>query len=325
MPRNLRKALVLALLVAAAGVAVAGGAYQTERPSREPATTAPRVQAAAPQQVYGLGTVEAKVLSRVGFEPVGRVAAVLVDHGDRVRAGQALAHLESGPQQARLDRAEAQRKQAAAAVVQARAEVTRAEAILSQRQATDRRKQALVKSGTVPVEVAEEAHTEVRVAAAQVDLARAAVGVAESALEAAEAAVAVERAELGRHTLFAPFDAVVVDRLLEPGSVLAPGQPVLVLADPETVWTEIYVDEALAGPLRVGQRATITLRSRPGETFPGRIARIGLEADRVGEERRVYIAFDHVPEAFVLGEQAEALITVSERANVANLNDRGVP
>jgi HlyD family secretion protein len=41
------------------------------------------------------------------------------------------------------------------------------------------------------------------------------------------------------------------------------------------------------------------------------VTRIGIESDRVSEERRLFIAFDRIPEDFHLHEQAEALITTA--------------
>jgi HlyD family secretion protein len=86
---------------------------------------------------------------------------------------------------------------------------------------------------------------------------------------------------------------------------------VFTLVDPDTVWVLAYVDEARAGGLRVGQPAEIRLRSLPHQNFGGHVTRIGIESDRVSEERRVFIAFDRIPEDFHLHEQAEALITTA--------------
>jgi len=75
------------------------------------------------------------------------------------------------------------------------------------------------------------------------------------------------------------------------------------------VWILAYVDEARAGELREGQEADVKLRSLAQQTFKGRVARIGVESDRVNEERRVYIECATCPKDFFLGEQAEVFIT----------------
>ena len=50
------------------------------------------------------------------------------------------------------------------------------------------------------------------------------------------------------------------------------------------------------------------MRSRPGAPLAGEVVRIGLESDRVTEERRVYVRCRQCPETVYLGEQAEVVI-----------------
>ncbi len=90
---------------------------------------------------------------------------------------------------------------------------------------------------------------------------------------------------------------------------MAAGEPVFTLIDPNTVWVIAYIDESKAGEIKVGEAADIVLRSRPGQRFRGKVARIEPESDRVNEERRIAIAYDRMPDTFNIGEQAEVYIT----------------
>jgi HlyD family secretion protein len=264
-----------------------------------------------PIQVYGLGTVEARIASDVGFEVDNTLVELDADHGDRVAKGEVLARLHQREQEARVAKAAAAVSQAEADLQRARAQVEEAEAVLAQKRQVNWRKQELVKQRVVSVEAAEEAQTDVDVAAAQLAVAGSEVGVAEAALADARAAYRLEHVMLEHHTLFAPYDAVVVERHKELGTVIASGERVFTLVDPDTVWVLAYVDEARAGGLQIGQPAEIRLRSLPGQVFPAHVVRIGIESDRVSEERRVYVAFERIPANFHLNEQAEALITTA--------------
>jgi HlyD family secretion protein len=102
---------------------------------------------------------------------------------------------------------------------------------------------------------------------------------------------------------------MVTARLKELGSALNAGQPVFTLIDPQTIWVLAYIDESKAGEIKVGEPAAIVLRSHPNERLPGHVSRIEPESDRVNEERRVEVAFDHIPNYANLGEQAEVYIT----------------
>jgi len=79
------------------------------------------------------------------------------------------------------------------------------------------------------------------------------------------------------------------------------------------------VDESLLHGIAVSQRATILLRSSKGETFPGRVVRIGRESDRVTEELEVDVSFDPPLTQFHLGEQAEVYILTESKNGCPSL------
>ena len=264
-----------------------------------------------PVKVFGLGTVEARILSKIGFEVGGALAELNADQRDQVKKGDVLARLSSAEQEARVAKAQAGILNGEATVRMAEAVVGKARAILSQKRQANKRKQALLKRQTVSVELAEEAQMEADVAIAELTVAISDVEVVRAALEDARAQYKYEKVLLDQHTLTAPYDAIVVERLKELGSVLSPGAPLFTLVAPETVWALAYVDEVRAGDIRVGQPAEVRLRSLPREMLQGHVTRIDIESDRVSEERRVYIACDQCPENFHLGEQAEVFITTT--------------
>ena len=306
---RLRRILSFALVLAAA--IVAGWWYTTQRPLAVPVAEFARD---VPIRVFGLGTIEAQVLSRIGFEVPGTLVEVLADHGDEVEAGAVLARLNSASQQARVAKAEAAVLAAEAAAERAEAQRARAEALLAQRQATASRRRELAARGSGSIEAAEQAETEVAVAAADLAVNRADAAVAAAALADAKASLLVERTALAKHTLTAPYDAVVIARTREAGTALNPGEAVFTLVARGSLWALAHVDEGRAGDLALGQPATVTMRSRPGAPVAGEVVRIGLESDRVTEERRVYVRCRQCPETVFLGEQAEVVIETGRLA-----------
>jgi len=296
-------------LVIALAIAVFGWFFLTERPI---GVSAAYVQTDVPVRVYGLGTVEARIISDVGFEVGAALTRLEVDSGDLVEAGQVLASLHTAEQKAKVARAEAGVSAATATLGKAEASVVRARAILAQREATNARQRELVARSAVSTQAAEEAQRDVAVAAADLTVAQSEIVVARSMQADAEAALQYERVLLAHHELRAPFDAVVVERHVEAGTVVSAGERIFTLMDPTTVWTLAYVDEERAGALELGQKADVRLRSLPHQVFTGQIARIGIESDRVNEERQVWIVCDQCPAQVFLGEQAEVRITVAD-------------
>ncbi|CAG0962081.1 Macrolide export protein MacA [Myxococcaceae bacterium] len=273
--------------------------------------TAVRPENGVAVRVFGLGTVEARVVSKVGFEVGGALAELDVDHRDQIRRGDVLARLHSEEQQARVASAAAAVRAAEADVERAGSQVVRARAVLEQRRTTNQRRRALLDRDVVSRQSADEAQRDEDVAAAEVAVALAEVGVVQARLADARALLREETVLLEQHVLLAPFDGVVVERHREIGSVIGSGEVIFTLLAPETVWTLAYIDESRAGAIALGQKAEVRLRSLPHERYEATVVRIGLESDRANEERRVWLACDRCPEAVHLGEQAEVRIEVA--------------
>jgi HlyD family secretion protein len=325
-----RRQLLVSLIPLIIAVSLAaGGWYLFVRPIQVEAL---KVQRDVPVQVFGLGTVESRITSKVGFKVAGVLTDLLADQGDCVAKGAVLARLDAREQEARVSRAKANVEQAKANLDRALAAVAKAEASYANAKNINDRRQTLLRNNTVSVEAAETAKATLDIAQADLNLAQSDVEVARAAIRDAQAQEQLESVTLDLHTLTAPYQARVIVRERELGTALAAGEPVFTLVDCKAIWVLAYIDESKAGGIGVGQPAEIVLRSLPGRGFQGRIARIEIESDRVNEERRVNVIFDQVPQDYHLGEQAEVYITTTKlphallvpEAAIEDLkNDRG--
>lgn len=264
-----------------------------------------------PVRVFGLGTTEARVLSKVGFEVGATLTELRADHGDHVSKGQMLARLNTGEQDAKVGKARAALLIAEVNIAKSAASTEKARAVFIQKQETNRRKQTLAGRDVVSQQTAEEAIRDEAVAKADVTVAESEAESARAQLVDAHAQLQYEETMLRHRTLVAPFDAVVIERHKELGSVVKAGDPIFTLIAEGSYWGLAYVDEARAGFIEEGQPVEARIRSRPLETFTGRVVRIGLESDRVTEERRVYLRGENPPARVYLGEQVEFWITVA--------------
>lgn len=299
-----------ALLTAAgaAAAAIAGYFFMTSRPISVPVA---HVEENVAIRVFGLGTVEARVLSKIGFEVGATLVELNADHGDRVKMGDVLARLSPVEQEAKVSKAKAALTSAEVNVKKADAGLEKTTAVLAQKQEANRRKQALVGRNIVSEQTAEEAKRDEDVATADLSVARSEIDVAKAMVADARAQLQFEETLLQHRTLTAPYDALVIERHKELGTVVKTGDPIFTLIAADTYWGLAYVDEARAGFVTEGQKVDARLRSRPLDAFTGQVVRIGLESDRVSEERRVFIKGDNPPSRVHLGEQAEFWITVA--------------
>ena len=267
------------------------------------------VQSNVGVKVFGLGTVEARVTSQVGFNVAGVLTELRADVGDRVAKGAVLARLDDRQQQAQVACARAAVEQAEANLEKSNASVAKAGVTYNNDKRINARLQSLLKTHTASIEAADNAQAAEEGVQADLNLAKSDILVAKAALDDAKAQKQQQDVSLDFHTLTAPYDAMVTARLKELGSALTVGQPVFTLIDPKTIWVLAYIDESKAGEIKLGDAAEIVLRSHPDRRLAGKVARIEPESDRVNEERRVEVAFDHIPADANIGEQAEAYIT----------------
>jgi HlyD family secretion protein len=105
------------------------------------------------------------------------------------------------------------------------------------------------------------------------------VDVAQAGVRNGEETVALARIVVGYTTLTAPFDGVVTVRQAELGEVVAPGTPVMTLADLDHVWLRAYLNEADLGRVRLGQAVNVSSDSHPNKLYQGRIAFIADKAE----------------------------------------------
>lgn len=303
-----RTAKLALALVAALGV-VAGGYYWLA--AREIAVRTVPVQTGVEVRVFGIGSVEAQLVSKVGFQVAGKLVQIKADQGDLVKAGGLLAKLDDSVQRAKLMKSEVAVRQAEANLTKAQAQGERANSAYKQKTAVNARRQSLVSRGTVAQEAADDTQAGEEMAHADLRVTEADAAIAAVLKEDAQAQRQIDAVLLEQHELRAPFDTRVVVRHKELGSVFNPGEAVFTLIAAESIWVRAYVDEALAGGLQVGQTAFVRLRSESDKVVEAEIVRIDQENDRVTEERRVYVrcrACSPQHQLRFLGEQAEVEI-----------------
>ena len=247
-----------------------------------PSAQSGNAQGQSPMPTVIVTTVIAKVLDRplalpgnlVAYQDVelrskvsGFVDAVPVDRGSRVRRGELLVRIVA-PEIA------SQRAEADARIQSARAQRIEAEAKLASDQATfDRLKAASATPGVVAGNDVDVAQRAVEADRARVDQWK------ENETAARDAAKAVAELE-GYLRVTAPFDGVVTERDVHVGSLVGPtANPMLRVQQVSRLRLVVDVPEAAIESVREGEAVTFTVPAHPGETFTGKVARVGQALD----------------------------------------------
>lgn len=282
----MKRAPILIVLVAA--IAVGGYFYLR-----------PRAQS---DSMAASGTVEATEAS-LGVQVAGRIEAIRAREGDKVRTGDTLAVIDRTELRARQAQAEAQRDAARALLTefergsrpeelaQSREADSAAAARLTDAQRDLARVQQLFREGAVSQEAHDKARLALDVArsqreqvAQQLQLVRSGprserIAAQRAAVQQADAVVRQITAQLANAVVLAPFDGVVTVRQRQPGEIVAPGAPLLTLANLGDRWVRIYIAEDRLGAVQLGEPATITTDTYRDRQYTGEVAFIASEAE----------------------------------------------
>jgi HlyD family secretion protein len=235
-----------------------------------------------------------------------RIAEVLVREGDLVRSGQVLARLQTDRLFPRMKQAEAQLAaqtqallrlrngtrpeevaQARAALVAAEAEATNARSFYERiKDISDSSKGRAASQQDL-----DAARAALRMSEARVETNRKALDLAlagpraediaqtQAQVDGARAELDLLQRQLKDAELLSPADAVVRNRLMEPGEFATPQRPVFSLAITSPKWVRAYASEVALGQLKIGLPAQVTVDSFPDAPLSGSLGFISSVAE----------------------------------------------
>jgi HlyD family secretion protein len=229
------------------------------------------------QTVVATGRIEPYARLEVKSQVPGLVRRVHAEKGDRVLAGAPLFELDTERLAARVAGLEA-----ALAMRRAEAQrdlVGRATLVLAERGREFERAKELHAHGVVSPTELERAEHALRIAEVDLTDARAESAARSAAVQEAEGTLRQARKDLEESLIRAPVDAILVERRVEIGSVVADvsaagGSVLAILADDSRLRLVAEVDENEIAPVRVGQPADVALDAFPGETFAGTVVKV---------------------------------------------------
>ena len=193
------------------------------------------------------GQVQKRQNARLGFEFGGKLQTWLCDEGDSVTKGQALMVLDTGLLKLEVKQLMAQKQQLLAELELAQANRVRLVELDKQSYASD---QAL-----------DEINSQIRVHKANLNRVDASIGSSQLRIE--------------KSTLYAPFDGVLGDRLVNQGEVVAAGQVVISLQETRQLQVKVGIPNSLVSsivssmPIYIGkQRYEAILLSKGSSLNP---------------------------------------------------------
>jgi multidrug efflux pump subunit AcrA (membrane-fusion protein) len=258
---------VLAFIVAISAGGCASTTTQTADESPVMTVTVARVTVDDISSSFEAGgVVRSRTTALVASRVMAPIAQVHVRAGERVRRGTPLVTLDARDVQAEKNRAEAGSVSAAEVARAAAADVRAAESALVLARATHDRMASLHAKRSATAQELDQTVAALTAAEAQRTSAQSRLAAAEAAQRAAEASAQAATITATYTILSAPFDGIVTERRVDPGSMATPGSPLLTLEDPTAYRLEVQLDEARAALVRSGQAVSVRIDSAPNRT-----------------------------------------------------------
>lgn len=117
---------------------------------------------------------------------------------------------------------------------------------------------------------------------------------------------AVADAMVSNSTVRAPFGGVITAKYTERGAVVAPGLPLLAIADDSTLKLVIGVPDTIAPSFHVGDTADVTIDGVEGEKLTARISKINPVVDSNSRKVTIELAIQNYDHALKVGSFARA-------------------
>ncbi|HMD76135.1 MAG TPA: efflux RND transporter periplasmic adaptor subunit [Terracidiphilus sp.] len=294
------KRVIPVLIVLAA--AIAAGVYYYPRFAKKPEPV---------NQLTLSGNIEAHE-SLVSFKVPGRIVELSVEEGQQVEQGALLARLEDADykQKVRIDEASVRVRESNLAltlagtreqeVKAAQQTMIDAQADLEEKKLDNDRARQLFAKDEVSAQDRDLADTALKRSEAIFKAAQQRyneavegsrkedVAIAQANLKEAGANLGLSRVNLDYTILHAPSTGVITVRQAELGEVVAPGTPVVTLADLDHIWLRAYIAETDLGKIHWGQDAAVTTDTYPGKRYHGRISFISSSAEFTPKSVQTY-------------------------------------
>jgi RND family efflux transporter MFP subunit len=282
-----------------------------------------------PVCVAASGAVEANVTAQGAFQIAGRVAKVLVEEGQAVSKGQALAELDSTDYRNAYDAARAQ-ADAAQAVDRKAQQGPRAQELEQARIDYDQwqdqytRMKFLYENKSLPANDFKKIEAGYQAAQQRYDMARQGTRVedkqaASGQFRATAAQMREAQKRLDDTRLRAPISGFVGMRRIDVGDTVAAGTPVISVLDLNPVKVRVAIPEAEIGKVKEGARAAVIIPSLGGKQFEGKVETVGVAADPASRTYAVKISVTNPERLLRAGMVSDARIFSSENVNAVTV------
>ena len=223
------------------------------------------------------GRMDADIL-QLSAQTAGIIDSLTIGEGDEVKKGQPLIVINTDKLQTQLQRQQAQLEELDVNIISLRSQIKQLQAELDFSKETLKKTEIMLQNGAATEHQRDELQTKVNVLKAQRETLNSNYRLISSKRNQLNAAVRATKISINDANISAPIEGTVLNKFHYQGEFVAPGMPLLEIANLNKMKTRVYLPLEEVNKIKIGQQAKI-YADGIDEPFAGTITWVASQSE----------------------------------------------
>jgi multidrug resistance efflux pump len=300
-------------------IAVAGfGFYKKAYIPKHTFATTHAIKGSIDVKVNGVGNVGARDIYKIGSLYGGKVFDFNTQEGEYINQNSLIANIDSVDLKDRIDEQKALKSKLSNDILSLNVDRQSAKVNFDYQNELFKKNKKLYKLHSISSLDYQKYLTAKDTAKLKIDSTNAHIASLKDQISQVEAVINGFDAKLARYGIKAPISGYVTKKLIVNYQIIMPNQTLIEIVNPKDVWVQTYIDTRISGKIKIGDIASIKLRSS-NKIYRGKVVNINPINNSITYEREIDIAFDNLPIPFYMEEQASIKIDIKTLKNVVKV------
>ena len=269
-------------------------------------------------KINGIGEVSSKESYKIGSIYGGKVLKFTINEGEFINKGDLIALIDSVDLKDKISELEATIKKIQSDINSLKIDTKSAIASYEYQNEILKKNKKLYKKGAISGLDFKKYQTNATTSKLKIKSLDAKINSLNSQKIQLKASLNGLKEKLSRYIITSPISGYVVKKYISNYAIINPNQTIIEIIDPKDVWIATHIDTRISGEVKVGYKATITLRSS-SKAYSGTVVNIKPVNNNVTYEREINVAFDNLPIPFYMQEQAIIKIDIKTLNNIVKV------
>ena len=315
----MKKYIISAIVVSLAGFAIYNKIYIPKHTYNTTNIT----QGDMAIKVNGVGEVSSKEVYKIGSIYGGKVTNFTVQEGEKIEKGSLIATVDSVDLKDKIKELKATIDKLKNDTISLNIDKKSAEESYSYQKDILKKNQNLYKKGAISELDFKKFQTNATTSKLKAQSIKAKIDSLSSQKTQLEASLSGLKERLSRYTIKAPISGYITKKYTANFAIINPNQTLIDIVDSKDVWVATHIDTRVSGDIKLGDKATITLRSS-SKKYSGTVVNIKPINNNITYEREIDVTFDNLPIPFYLQEQAIVDIDIKVLKDITKIPSKAL-